>query len=410
MPVYEYVVLDQRGKYQKGILDADSPAVARQRLRSKGLYLVEIKETKGQRAKDKGKWSFGLKSGLFLRVRSQEVYSTTRLLATLLSSGLPLDVALNNIILQLPNPAFKKILAQVKDSVSEGNSLAYALSQHPKVFSPLYINMVRSGEASGSLDLVLTRLADYGEQQQILINKIRAALAYPIFMSVVGSLVLVFLVSFVVPNITKIFDQIQKSLPLPTVILIFVSNFMERAWWMVLSGLILLILAFRWTKDHQKVRALIDLLKLRLPLIGNIHQRLMLARFARTLGNLLSAGVPMIQGLQISSNIIQNVHIKKVVEEAQEEVEAGRSLARALSKSPYFQPMLLQMIEIGEQSGTLENMLQKCADTYEREIESSISALTSMLEPVLILLMGLIVGFIVIAILLPIFEMNQLVR
>lgn len=408
MPVYEYVVLDQKGKPRKGILDAEGPSVVKQRLRSKGLYPVEIKEAKRQTKESKRKRTWIDK--VFLGISGAELNSVTRLLSTLLSAGLPLDTALSTLIGQVKTPSLKRILVQVKDSVTEGNSLAFALGQHPKVFSALYVNMVRSGEVSGTLDLVLDRLAEFGEHQQALKNKIRAALAYPVFMTVVGAFVLVFLMSFVVPNITKIFHQIHKALPLPTMLLIGISNFMGSYWWLL--GLLAagILTAFVLVRDRPKVRDYLDLLKLKMPLMGPIYTRLVLSRFSRTLGNLLMAGIPIMTGLQIASNVVQNVHMRRVLDSTSREVEGGKSLAEGLSRSELFPGMLVQMIAVGEQSGQLEGMLLKAAETYEKEIEASISGLTSILEPVLILGMGIVVGFIVISILLPIFEMNQLVR
>ncbi len=408
MPVYEYVVLDQKGKPRRGILDAEGPAAAKRRLRSKGLYPVEIRETKRQ-AREKVKRG-GLFDKFFWGISGAELNSVTRLLSTLLGAGLPLDTALATIIGQVKTPSFKRILAQIKDSVTEGNSLAFALGQHPKVFSSLYVNMVRSGEVSGTLDLVLARLAEFGEHQQALKNKIRAALAYPIFMTVVGVFVLIFLMSFVVPNITKIFHQIHKALPLPTVILIGVSNLMGNYWWVLGFTLVGLVVAFIFIKERPKAKEYIDLYKLKMPVLGTVYTKLMLSRFARTLGNLLMAGIPIITGLQIASNVVQNIHIRRALDETANGVEGGKSLADGLSKSELFPGILVQMVGVGEQSGQLEEMLLKAAETYEKEIDAKISGLTSVLEPTLILIMGAIVGFIVVSILLPIFEMNQLVR
>jgi general secretion pathway protein F len=408
MPVYEYVVLDQKGREKKGILDAEGQSAAKQRLRAKGYFPIEIKEARQQkRAAARG---LGFLGRFFGGVSKAELNSATRLLSTLLSAGLPLDRALQTIIGQIQNPHFKKILAQVKDSVTEGNSLAFALSQHPRVFSGLYVNMVRSAEASGTLELVLERLAEFGENQQMLMNKIRAAMAYPLFMTVIGSLVLVFLISFVVPNIIKIFHQMRQALPLPTILLISISRFMGNYWWSLVLFVVAAIAVVIIFKEKPKVKEFLDLLRLRLPLVGPIYTKLTVSRFCRTLGNLLMAGIPIITGLQIAKNIVQNVHIGRIVDSAIDEVEKGRALAEGISRAGLFPGIVVQMIAVGEQSGQLEKMLVKAAETYEKEIEANITALTSILEPVLILVMGVVVGFIVISILLPIFEMNQLVR
>jgi general secretion pathway protein F len=317
---------------------------------------------------------------------------------------------LDALLSQITNPLVKKIMAQVKESVNEGNSLAFALSAHPRAFSNVYVNMVRAGEASGSLDVVLERLADLGEHQQALKGRFQAALAYPVFMFLIGTLVLFFLMTFVVPNITQIFTEMQAALPMPTLVLISVSSFLKSFWWLILLGLVCLIVTIRQLKKTPKGSYLWDEAKLRIPIFGPINQKIALARFGRTLGSLLQAGVPLISALQIVRNIVNNIIIADVIDNAVEEIQAGKSLASPLAQSRWFPSILVQMIFVGEQSGELENMLGKIADTYERDVESHIMAMTSMLEPIMILLMGAIIGFIVVSILLPIFEMNRMIR
>jgi len=408
MPVYEYTGLNSSGKTMKGILDADSPVAARQKLRGSGIFPVEVKEAPSKPS--------GLPSapvslfGLLKGVKPGEISAMTRQLSILLGAGVPLVTSLEALISQITNPMLKKTMAQIKESVNEGNSLAFSLSQHPKVFSNIYINMVHSGEASGSLDVVLGRLAEFGEHQQALRGRFKAALAYPVFMSLIGTLVLFFLITFVVPNITKIFTEMHQALPLPTVVLIGVSNFLLSFWWAILLALFIGIVILRHSKKRPGVHHLWDKLKLRIPLLGSINQKIALARFGGTLGSLLQSGVPLISALQIVGKIVDNSLIEGVLDNAVEDIQAGKSLASTLSQSPWFPSVVIQMISVGEQSGELEAMLNKIADTHEREVESHIMALTSMLEPVMILIMGLMVGFVVISILLPIFEMNQMIR
>ncbi|MGD2126881.1 MAG: type II secretion system inner membrane protein GspF [Desulfobacteraceae bacterium] len=408
MPVYEYTALDKGGKSLNGIIDADSALSARQKLRGTGIYPVEIKETSA-RPREKPSRSASL-STLLKRVRSGELSATTRQLSILLGAGVPLVSALEALITQLENPNFKRILAQVKESVNEGNSLAFSLSQHPRIFSQVYINMVRAGEASGSLDVVLDRLAEFSERQQALRGRFRAALAYPIFMACVGTLILFFLVTFVMPNITRIFVEMEQTLPLATIFLIGMSHFLKSYWWvvlLVLAGIALLGKQFTKTAKGQH---LWDEVKLRVPILGTISRKMALARFGRTLGSLLQSGVPLLTALEIVRNIVNNVLIAEVIDRAMDEIQEGKTLAVPLSRSRWFPSMMIQMISVGEQSGELERMLHKIADIYEGETESRIMAVTAMLEPAMILAMGLAVGFIVISILLPIFEMNQLVR
>lgn len=410
MPVYEYTALDKSGKNLKGIIDADSAVVARQKLRGSGIFPVEVKETASAavtRGLPTGPVSV---SGLFKRVKRGEVSVMTRQLSVLLAAGVPLVGTLDALVSHIVNPLLKKIVAQIKESVNEGNSLAFSLSQHPRLFSNIYVSMVRAGEASGSLDVVLGRLAEYGERQQALKGRFKAALAYPVFMCLIGSLVLFFLITFIVPNITQIFSEMHHSLPLSTLTLITLSSFLKSFWWVVvLAGVGLVIAAKEFIKTSRG-HYVWDKIKLRIPILGDINQKMALARFARTLGTLLESGVPLLSALDIVRNIVNNIIIAEVIDNASVEIEAGKSLASPLSRSIWFPPIAVQMISVGEQSGELEAMLGKIADTYETEVESQIMAMTSMLEPVMILVMGLVVGFIVISILLPIFEMNQMIR
>jgi general secretion pathway protein F len=408
MPVYEYTALDQGGKNVNGIIDADSPQAARQKLRGSGIFPVDVKETTG-RPRELGSRTVSV-SSLFKRVKPGEVSVATRQLSILLGAGVPLVGSLEALITQITNPLFKKIIAQVKESVNEGNSLAFALSRHPRIFSNVYVNMVRAGEASGSLDVVLDRLADLGEHQHALRGRFKAALAYPIFMFFVGSLVLFFLITFVVPNMTQIFKDMQQTLPLPTVVLIGVSNFLKSFWWLVAMAIAGAVFVLRQLIKTPRGRYVWDEVKLRAPVVGSIVQRIAIARFGMTLGSLLRSGVPLISAIQIVRNIVNNVIIAEVLDNAVEEIQAGKSLASPLAQSKWFPSIVIQMISVGEQSGELETMLGKVAETYEREVESQIMAMTAMLEPVMILVMGLVVGFIVVSILLPIFEMNQMIR
>ena len=408
MAVYEYTALDGAGKNVNGIIDADSPVAARQKLRKSGIFPVNVKETIAK-PKEVPSRSFSI-SNLFKRVKPGELSATTRQLSILLGAGVTLVASLDALISQIANPLLKRIMAQVKESVNEGNSLAFSLSQHPKVFSQVYINMVRAGEASGSLDLVLNRLAEFSEHQQALRGRMKAALAYPIFMMLIGSVILFLLITFIVPNITKIFSEMHHTLPLPTLVLIGLGNFLKSFWWLVLLALGGTILLIKRLIKTPKGSYMWDEIKLRIPLLGTVNTKMAMARFGRTLSSLLQSGVPLLSALKIVRNIVNNTLIAEVIDNAMEEVEAGANLATPLAQSAWFPPIAIQMISVGERSGELEHMLEKIADVYEGEAESQITAMTAMLEPVMILVMGVVVGFIVISILLPIFEMNQMIR
>jgi general secretion pathway protein F len=407
MPVFEYSALDSQGKSLKGIMDAESAPAARRKIRNAGRYPVSIRELHESAISKPGK---GISMHRFFRrVKPAETAIVTRQLTTLLGAGLPLVTALDTLIPQIKTPFFKTILAQIKDAIVEGSSFADALADYPGTFSPLYYNMVKAGESSGTLEIVLERLSDITEKQQALGNRIQAAMIYPVFMGFIGLAVLSFLMTVVVPQLTAIFADMNQALPTPTVVLIRISSFMKSYWWALLLLAITLSILFQRFKGTEKGRYYWNKAQLEFPVMGNLSKKLAISRFSRTLGSLLANGVPMLNALAIVKNISPNVLISKAVENASESVGKGRGLAKSLGESDVFPNLPIQMIQIGEQSGELESMLGKIADIYESEVEITILKLTSLLEPVIILIMAVMVAFIVISICLPIIEMNQLV-
>jgi len=408
MPVFEYRALNEKGKRVSGIVDAESPVAARQKLRTSQIFPISINEI--SRLSDvTHPRSVSFLLSLFGRIRISEISITTRGLATLLSAGFPLVAALETLISQTKAPALKKALAKVKDLVVEGNSFAFALSQFPGAFSPLYINMAQAGEASGTLEIVLERLADMMENQLDLNNRIRNALAYPLFMTLLGTAVLFFLMTVIVPNIAAVFAEMGRVLPAPTRLLIAASNLIQSFWWLILILCFSGIMVFFRVKKSPHGRDFIDRMILRIPLIGFLVIRLSTARFARTLCSLLENGVPMLQALDIVQNIVGYTPISKAIKAGTKEIEKGSGLAEALASHGVFPNLFMQMLKVGEQSGKLEAMLKKTASIYEKEVTAQVTRMTSLLEPIMILVMGVIVGGIVLSICLPIFEMNQLV-
>jgi general secretion pathway protein F len=409
MPVYEYVALDAGGRRQKGIVDAGSIAAARQKLREKAVFPIDITETADRKQEEAAGRGGGIH--LFRKVGLQELSGMTRQLATLLGAGLPLVQSLTALVAQVRHPALRTTLARIKDEVNEGISLTQSMSHFPDIFPPFYINMVRAGEASGTVNFVLDRLADFSEAQQALRMKIRSALAYPIFMFFVGGGVLLFLLAFVVPNITNIFREMHQTLPGITVFLIVVSGFLKDFWWTIALALLGGAFFFRYAiLKTQSGRRLWDRFKLKAPLFGELNRKLAVARFSRTLGTLLQSGVPLLAALEIAKNVVNNAVIAAEIQQAAKEVEEGQGLSTPLSRKGFFPPIAVEMISVGEQSGNMEAMLFKIAQSYETEVEANVLLLTSLLEPAMILAMGVVVGFVVISVLLPIFEMNQLVR
>ena len=409
MPVYEYIALDVGGRRRKGIIDAGSIASARQKLRETDVFPVELSEASERKREETV--ARGGAVHLFRRVGLQELALMTRQLATLIGAGLPLVPCLSALVNQTRNPLLKTTLAQIREDVNEGNSLTQAMSRFPKVFPPFYINMVRAGEASGTISLVLDRLADFQESQQAMKTKIRSALAYPIFMFFIGSSVLFFLVTFVVPNITNIFSEMHQTLPGITLFLIVVSDIMKSLWWIFLLILLAGIVAARYAiSKTEQGRYFWDRLKLNAPLFGGLNRKIAVARFSRTLGTLLQSSVPLLSALEISRNVVDNRVIADEIRRAAKDVEEGQSLSAPLSRNGLFPPIAIEMISVGEQSGNMEAMLFRVAEAYEKEAEANVLLVTSLLEPLMILVMGAVVGFIVVSILLPIFEMNQLIR
>jgi general secretion pathway protein F len=408
MPVFEYTALDTKGKTTSGIIDAEGSMAARQKLRASGIFPISIKETYEAVPKKASK-SLNL-SRRFSRVKPVEVAMMTRQLSTLVGAGFPLVSALDALAPQTKSHGFKKILTQIKDSIVEGNSFAQALSKYPATFSSLYVNMVRAGETSGTLEIVLDRLADITEKQQALMTRIQTALAYPMFMLVFGTIVLFILLIYIVPTFTSIFADMNQTLPTPTRLLIFLGDFFKSYWWIIFVVLGMIWFLLSRIKKTEKGRFWSDKIVLSIPVLGNSAKKLAVARFARTLGSLLENGVSMLVALDIVKNIAGNILISEAIETAAIEVGKGQGLGAAMSGRGIFPQLSIQMIQVGEHSGELEKMLTKIAEVFENEVETSILRLTSYLEPVMILVMGLCVLFIVLSICLPIFEMNQLIK
>jgi len=389
------------------MIDATSTREAKLKLRSQGIFVSSIAEeaaTPASSVKD-----ISLKRFLG-RVKLEDVTVMTRQLSTLVGASIPLVESLSALYEQTDSPAMKKTVAQVRDAVNEGLSFADALSQHRRVFSDLYVNMVRSGEASGALDVVLLRLAEFLEGQHRLRSKVGAALIYPMVLFAVSVVVLFYLLTSVVPKMVGMFESMEQVLPLPTRILISVSGFLGMTWWAFAAVAVIAVIFFtKWRKTAHGA-AKFDRFRMGIPVYGAIYRKISVARFARTLGTLLSSGVPIIESLKIVKTVVQNKVMEACIEDSIGEVMEGSSIAAPLKKSGVFPPIIVHMISTGEKSGTLEEMLAKAADAYEEDVETSVAGLTSILEPVMIVVMGLIVGSIVLAILLPMLEMSTIVR
>jgi general secretion pathway protein F len=411
MPVYAYKGLSQEGRAVGGIIDADTPKAARQKLRSGGIFPTDLTEEQRQTLREAAEAHAQFNLARFVeRIKPQELALLTRQLSTLVGAGIPLVDCLSALIEQVESARIKRPLSHIREQVTEGTSLADALKSHPRIFSDLYVNMVRAGEASGALDLVLLRLADYTENYAALRDKVRSALTYPTLMAIVGSSILFFLLSYVVPKVTKIFAENKAALPLMTTVLLAVSGFLQEYWWLVVGTIIAIVMSIRVSTRTPAGRLRYDRYVLSIPYFGKLLKKVALARFARTLSTLLTSGITLLQSLDIVKNVVNNSVLSKAIEDARSSIREGQSIAPPLKRSGLFPAMLIHMIAVGEKSGELEQMLSKAADAYDNEVSSAVTSLTSILEPMMILIGGGVVLFIVLAILLPIFELNQLVR
>lgn len=407
MAVYQWQGIGPKGKTVRGVRDADSPKALRLLLRREGILVTELLEEAEARRR-KGR-DIDLKK-MFRRLSAMDVAMATRQLATLLQSGIPLVEALSALIDQLEQPEFKAAFTQTRDKVNEGTSFADALKAHPKIFSHLYINMVAAGEASGTLEAVLARLADFLESQSKLKTKVVSALAYPGFMAVMGVVIILIMMTVVVPQVTAIFEDFNQSLPWYTRLMIVSSKVLTQAWWLVLGIGGLGVYVFRRWKQTPKGREKWDRAILSWPMFGSLITMVAVTRFSRTLSTLLSSGVPVLQAMEITRNILGNTELMRVVEEARTAVREGESLAVTLRKSQRFPPIVTHMISIGERSGQLEQMLEHVAKAYDAQIEARLTAMTSLLEPIMIVVMGTISGGIAFSILMPLLQINEFVQ
>jgi general secretion pathway protein F len=414
MPMYAYKGVAPSGKPVTGVRDAESPKVLRQLLRKDGVHVMSFELSRGgklakeQNAK-KGGLSRDVDLGGFLSgVRKVEIAAFTRQIATLLKASIPLADSLGALVDQVQNVRLKAPLSEVRTAVNEGSSFADALSKHPKLFDELFVSMVRAGEVAGNLDEVLTRLADFLEGSQKLKSKVQSAMVYPLVMVGVGTIIMAVLMVKVIPNITSMFKQQGKTLPINTRLLIASSDFFRDWWWAMGVGLVAAFLLFMNWKRSKDGRHVYDAFVLRLPVVGELSRIVNVSRFARTLGTMLQSGVPMLRALDTAKQIVGNVLIQQAVEDAKRAVTEGESLAQTLKKSGQFPATMIHMVAVGEKAGQLEQMLERVAITYESEVDTKLSRMTALLEPLMLAVMGGAVAFIVFSILQPIMDLGQL--
>lgn len=403
MPTFCYKGYAADSRAVSGTIEAESVRTAREQLRRQNILASEI-------AVEQAVMATTMISRFRRRIPVAELSLFTRRLATLTTASVPLHEALAALHQQERHPELQSVLGRVKNRLAEGSPLARALGEEPQVFDENFVAMVAAGEAGGALDKVLLRLADFLERQEELRRTVSSAMAYPILMALVGSSVMIFLLTFVIPKITGIFVDSKATLPFLTIALLAISTALRKTWWL----LILLSVGVVWLYRHLSLRpaflAARDRWLVRLPLFGRLLQTLMLARFSGILGLLLGSGVPLLKSLEISSEAVVNRAYQAVIAEARNAVAEGGTLSGTLNNSPLFPPILTHLISVGERSGTLVESLETAGHSFEREFESSTTRLVSLLEPIMILVMGLVVGLVVVAVLLPIFQLNQLIK
>ena len=407
MPVYAYKGVTAAGKKTRGHLDAESARSARTRLRRDGVFITEIGEGREAAALPASRSRFAISLPTFQRVSALDLALTTRQLATLVGAGIPLVSALRALTDQAENARLKSVLGQVRDRVNEGSALADAMAAGGGVFPDLYVGMVRAGEAGGALETVLERLADYLESQVRLRNKVSSIIIYPAMMFLFACVVVGILVTVVLPQITELLASLNQPLPFYTRWIIAGSHFTRDFWWLLAGAAVAVAAAFRAVIRTERGRAVYDRVKLRLPVIGRLVRLLAISRFSRTLSTLLSGGLPITRALETAAEVTANTVIAAAIGAARTSITEGASVAAPLRASGEFPPMVTHMIEVGEQSGQLESMLAKVSDTYEEQVETTVTRLTALLEPILILAMVGIVLVIILATLVPLLQITS---
>lgn len=410
MSAFEYTAFDSSGRRRRGVLEGDTARHVRQQLRDQGWTPLEVDRASERERGERPDAGLAGAVGRRRALGYGELAMITRQLATLVASGMPVEDALRAASQQTEKPRTERLLMAVRARVLEGHSLAAALSAFPRSFPEIYVASVRAGEQSGHLDTVLASLADYTEAQQETRSSVGASLAYPIVLAVVALLIVIGLLAYIVPEVVGVFDALDAELPWLTRALIALSEFI-RTWGLLVLALgVVLVVAARMALRRPRIRYRRDARLLRLPVVGRLVRGADTGRFTRTLSILSGSGVPVLEALGIAASVVNNRPMRESVERAAVQVREGMSLHRALERSGHFPPMALHLIASGEQSGQLDAMLRRAADHQERETRMRVSMLTSILEPAVILVAGGVVLLIVLAVLLPIFELNQLVR
>lgn len=408
MASFQYTARDKTGNSTTGVMEAENRQDLMRKLRDKGLVPTSIDDARSARAAAGRKAVTGTTRGR--KVKSEEMILFTRSLATMVNAGLPLLQGIDVMIEQTEKQNFKQVLTQIGQDIEAGLTFSDALKKHPRAFSELYSSMVRAGEASGNLDGILIQLAEYLEATEKLKRDIRSAMMYPIIALVIVVAIAGGLLVFIVPRFKDIFDTLGGTLPAPTLLLIAVSNALRNYLLIIVGVIIVIALAIRYYYTTQPGRLQIDALLLRIPVFGPLLRKVAISRFARTMSTLTRSGVPVLAALEIVERTIGNEVIAKAVKGSQASIKAGATIADPLTRSGVFPVMVTRMIDVGEKTGSLDELLTKLSEFYDQQVEATIAGLTSLIEPILILFLGIIVGGMVLALFLPIFMISTLVQ
>ena len=400
MPVFEYTARNPKGEIVRNKVDAASRDDVLKLLRKDRLQVVRVEEAKG-----------GAKGSMFAKgITTRDIVIFTRQFATMINAGLPLVQALDILAQQTENKSLATVTKAVVYDVESGLTLADALRKHPKAFSDLYVNMVAAGEAGGILDTILLRLAQFLEKNDAIVRKVKGAMVYPAVIFGVAGIAISVLLIFVIPTFQSMFASVNLELPLPTKIVIGASDILTSYWWLIGGVIVGIVFAIRSYYKTAAGHLQIDALLLRLPVLGDVIRKSAVSRFTRTLGTLISSGVSILDGLEITARTAGNMVIHNAVMESRASIAGGETISAPLQKSKVFPPMVISMIAVGEQTGGLDEMLSKIADFYDEEVDAAVSTMLSLMEPIMIVVLGVIVGGMVVAMYLPIFDMVNAVQ
>lgn len=395
MPYFAYKAIDSSGRTVKSVIEAENESIVLSKLRDQSMRVVEIKATRGAGALRKGKGK--------MKMKALVVFS--RQFATMIDAGIPILRCLEILTNQCKDPALKAALEKVTTDVKGGITLNEALAKHPRCFSKLYVNMIRAAELGGILDVILDRLSGFLEYESEVRGKIKSAMMYPVLVLIFSQVMLFVLFSFVLPKFKEIFDGMDVEMPAITAALFGMGDFMQKAWWMILLFFGAAIFALKAYAKTPKGRYQLDYFKLKMPVVGELTLKMSVARFCRTFGTLINSGVPMMRSLEIVGETLNNAVLAEAVEETRISIREGNKLSAPLASSGLFPSMVTHMIDVGEESGRLSEMLVKIGDFYDTEVEATVKGITSMIEPMLIIFLGVVVGFIAISVMTPIFKL-----